>query len=572
MKKGKQDMKRKWMKGLSVVLASVILGTMPACGSGNGASDSPTGTQTQAENTEGTAGEATDAVETAAAVDPYGKVSEEIELHVGRSEDSTVTYPEGQNSSDNYVLNYISEQLGITYVYDFSTPSEYDTKVGMVIASGEFPDVMTVNESQMRQLVAAGAVEDMTDAYEKYGSDNLKAAYDSTRGISLASATFDGRLMAMPNISPGADGIPMLFVRADWLEELNLDAPETLEDIIRIAGTFKEKKGASDGLVVCSQIAKRTGNNMFGIDALFAAYGAWPKHFIRDAEGNIVYGSNTPEAKTALTEIRKLVEEGVIDASFVVRDTTTCEELITGGKAGMFFGAWWNMNSALRDMIVADPSIAWNCYLAPVTEEGIYNTAMISPSSNYLVVKAGSSEVVKEAVIKTMNYQFDIDQETAVSLKADPLDSYSWTMMPFSLLLSRYDDKEVKALAAMEVLEGNKNADELVPEALRWYNEYQDFVNGTTEDLKTSLRGYNNIRTAALIGNSESVMNKVFDVSYSQTETMDSKWATLEKLEDELFLKILTGEEPVDAFDGYVEQWNALGGADVIAELEAVAQ
>ena len=67
-------------------------------------------------------------------------------------------------------------------------------------------------------------------------------------------------------------------------------------------------------------------------------------------------------------------------------------------------------------------------------------------------------------------------------------------------------------------------------------------------------------------------MNQVFDVSYSQTETMDSKWATLEKLEDEMFLKILTGEESVDAFDGYVEQWNALGGANIIEELKAIAQ
>ena len=127
-------------------------------------------------------------------------------------------------------------------------------------------------------------------------------------------------------------------------------------------------------------------------------------------------------------------------------------------------------------------------------------------------------------------------------------------------------------MAALEVIEGKASAEDLVPEALRWYNEYQDIVNGTAEDLKTSLRGYNNIRTAGLIGRSASSMNQVFDVSYSQTETMDSKWATLEKLEDEMFLKILTGEESVDAFDGYVEQWNALGGANIIEELKAIAQ
>ena len=228
------------------------------------------------------------------------------------------------------------------------------------------------------------------------------------------------------------------------------------------------------------------------------------------------------------------MESGVIDTSFVVRDSSTCEELITSGQAGIFFGAWWNMSWPLNNMIADDPSVFWNCYLAPLADDGKYNTAMISPSGSYLVVKAGSSEAVKEAAIKTMNYQFDIDQDQGVSLKAEPTDPYSWTTMPFSILLSRYDDKEGKALAALAVVNGEKEESDLAGEADN--------------------------------------MNQIFDASYSRTETMDSKWATLEKLEDETFLKILNGEASIDAFDEYVEQWNALGGSDILAELEALKQ
>ena len=80
------------------------------------------------------------------------------------------------------------------------------------------------------------------------------------------------------------------------------------------------------------------------------------------------------------------------------------------------------------------------------------------------------------------------------------------------------------------------------------------------------------MRAAGLLGQEVGNMNQVFDASYTQTESMDSKWATLEKLEDETFLKILDGEASVDAFDEYVEQWNALGGTDILAELEALRQ
>lgn len=562
-------MRRKISKGLSIVLAMAVAGSLTACaGADKNAASSPAQTPQAASEDAGTEAAA------ASEADPYGPVAEEITLHVGRSEDTGATYLDGQNSSNNYLVNYISEKLGVKYEYDFSVPSDtYETKVSMAITSGEFPDIMVVNESQLRQLVAAGAVEDMSDAYNKYASDNLKAAYDTTKGISFSSATFDGKLMGMPSISPGADGIPMLFVRGDWMEELNLEEPKSVEDIVNIVEKFKSEKGATNGLVVSSKIVNRGGNNTYGIDALFACYNSYPKHFITDADGNIVYASNTAETKNALQEIRKLVESGVIDSSFVVRDSSTCEELITSGQAGIFFGAWWNMNWPLNNMLADDPSVFWNCYLAPLADDGKYNTAMISPSGSYLVVKAGSSEVVKEAAIKTMNYQFDIDQDQGVSLKAEPTDPYSWTTMPFSILLSRYDDKEGKALAALAVVNGEKEESDLAGEALQWYESYQL----ASEDVKAAeesnnLAGWAYVRSAGLLGQEAGSMNQIFDASYSRTETMDSKWATLEKLEDETFLKILNGEASIDAFDEYVEQWNALGGSDILAELEALKQ
>ena len=464
-------MRGKVSKTISLILALAMAASVAGC------QDSGTSSAGGSSDAASEGGETASQAESETEVDPYGPVSEPIELHVGRSEDTSASYVDGQDSLNNYLVNYISEKLGITYVYDFSVASDtYDTKVNMAITSGEMPDVMTVNESQMRQLVAGGAVEDMTDAYNTYASDNLKAAYDTTQGISFGNATFDGKLMAMPNISPGADGIPMLFVRGDWMEDLNLEAPTSVEDIVEIANAFKSEKGATDGLVVSSSIVSGGGNNMYGIDALFAPYGSYPKHFVNDAEGNIVYGSNTPETKEALADIKELVDSGVIDPSFVVRDGTKCEEIVTSGKAGMFFGAWWNMSWPLNNMITEDPTVYWNCYLAPLTDDGTYNTSMISPSSSYLVVKAGSSDAVKEAVIKTMNYQFDIDQDQGVSLKADPSDPYSWTSMPLSLLLSRYDDKEAKALAALAVANGEADESSLSGEALQWYESYVGHV------------------------------------------------------------------------------------------------
>ena len=62
--------------------------------------------------------------------------------------------------------------------------SSYNTKVAMAIASGDMPDVMNVSYTQLVQLVNAGAVEAMTDAFYTYRSEGLAQCFDSTNGIS----------------------------------------------------------------------------------------------------------------------------------------------------------------------------------------------------------------------------------------------------------------------------------------------------------------------------------------------------------------------------------------------------
>ena len=123
----------------------------------------------------------------------YAPMDETVTIHVGRSEDANAQYLDGQDSLHNYLTDYIREKANVDFVYDFSVSSDYETKVSMAIASGDIPDVMFVTASQIRELAEADAVEDMTDVYNTYASSNLKAAYDTTDGISFQNATYDGK-------------------------------------------------------------------------------------------------------------------------------------------------------------------------------------------------------------------------------------------------------------------------------------------------------------------------------------------------------------------------------------------
>ena len=68
-------------------------------------------------------------------------------------------------------------------------------------------------------------------------------------------------------------------------------------------------------------------------------------------------------------------------------------------------------------------------------------------------------------------------------------------------------------------------------------------------------------------------VNVVDPVFFDRTESMALKWSTLEKMEKETMLKILTGEEDINAFDTFVKEWMEAGGEQITKEVnEAVKE
>ena len=140
--------------------------------------------------------------------------------------------------------------------------------------------------------------------------------------------------------------------------------------------------------------------------------------------------------------------------------------------------------------------------------------------------------------------------------------------MPFSILLSTYTDKETKAEKVLQVAAAELDESELTGEAAQWYESYQAAEKDVAAAAADNdLSGWAYVRGCKPLVEGADIMNKVFDATYAKTESMDSKWATLEKLEDEFYLQYLNGEATDDDFDAYVKQWNDLGGADITAEL-----
>lgn len=511
-------------------------------------------------------------------VDPYGPVSDEkIVITVGREESANVTYDEGENSEDNYIVRYLEETLNVDYQYAFSVDtSTYQTKVNMAIASGEIPDVMNVTYSQLVHLVEAGAVEDMTEAFNTYASPNLIDCFESTNGITLELGTFDGKLMGIGDICPGMDCVPVLWVRGDWLEACGLEVPTTWDEVVNVAKTFLEKNPSgkvNTGIAVRDEIIEPNGA-AYQLNAIFNYYGAYPEQWVTDENGNVVYGSITNETKEALGAIAGLVQDGVLNASLAVMDDTQCYELIANDQCGMFFGAWWSGQWPVVNILGGmDDSATFVPVLAlPDPETGKLNICGKSPTNTFVVVKKGCSEDVKEAVVKTINYQYDLDQAQAEGVRPNGMDSnFSWHYYPINVLHCDYDAKEIQIAEVMEVIAGNMEYDDLSGDGKTWYNGYTTVMNSSfREAYNTNLATANawGWATGALcVQSAGDTVNMFPAATYADTPSMEKLWTAMETLEEEYFLKVITGEASLDGWDDFVAEWNSLGGDIITAEV-----
>ena len=59
----------------------------------------------------------------------------------------------------------------------------------------------------------------------------------------------------------------------------------------------------------------------------------------------------------------------------------------------------------------------------------------------------------------------------------------------------------------------------------------------------------------------------VYNAYNGQTETMETKWANLKKMEEETFAKIIIGKADISEFDTFVENWKNQGGDQILKEI-----
>lgn len=281
--------------------------------------------------------------------------------------------------------------------------------------------------------------------------------------------------------------------------------------------------------------------------------------------------------KAALSTLRDLYQQGVIDPQFASRSTNDMNAQITGGKAGMMFGPWWAPFYPLNNAVANDPTADWRPYIAPLAPDGKFEVLGTPAADQFVVVRKGFEH--PEAVMKVLNVDQDAMRGLNHSAGAKAVYAVAahngwWQNIPLlvqfdfvDVLMRTYRDVTLPVLKKDRAAAGHYD-----PTDPRWPTSYDEITAYLAHpDPVKNNAGYA-LWAAYMLGVGEMGANKnlvheSFALDYYPTPTMLQRQATLQSLEQRTMFGIVTGQNPLSQFDSFVSEWTALGGKAILQEL-----
>lgn len=510
-------------------------------------------------------------------LEPY---AEPITMTIGIPVDLSKAFPEGDSYENNVWSRAYEEELGIKLELAF-TAANTDDKINTLIATGDIPDLLCVNSAQLKMLSNSGLIrDDLYDVYMANAGEGMRTIIEGVGGdAAIPSATYDGKMMAIPilNTSPGEE-VPVLWLRTDWMQKLGLEDPQNWDDLYKIIDAFVHQDPDGNGVddTIGLTFSKDLWNSNFQMDGLFNVFGSYPKKnfWVDDPneEGKVIFGAFADETKAALEVVSKMYADGLIDAEFAVNDNSAAVQQVASGKCGVVIGAVWDTNSVLYTSNDEDPNADWHALPMVGLDGPTTKVTGNYPIIRYMVFNKDFEH--PEAVIKMINLQFkkcfsdDSTQEiydTYIEDASGNSGFAAFQIYPWGIFLPAVKNE----MAADEIVNMGLSSDEVDI----WAKPFAKYVEGYANGDASLWRWYRffgpdggHLITGRYIADDLYYMNRYYGPT---TDTMAESMSLIDDLVNEMFTKIIMGEETVDAFDAYKAQAEALGLTDMTEEANA---
>ena len=268
-----------------------------------------------------------------------------IEISLYYSDNATLPF-----KADWMVIQKIQEKYNVKLTFEPIPMSDYKTKVGLVLSTGEgAPDVILGTDSSADNAAAClnGAAVAISDYSEWTPNFNARVAEfgleDNLKLLELG----DGKRYYLPQLfdKPFYDG--GLILRQDYLEKKGFAAPKTFDDLYEILKAYKADYPDSYPLTTLLRpsVLYRMTMPSFGVSlSKNSASGSKVLSWDYDKK-EFFAGAISEEYKAYVTYFHKLYAEGLLDPEMTQDDASDARKMATGAAMAMYayydqIGGW----------------------------------------------------------------------------------------------------------------------------------------------------------------------------------------------------------------------------------------
>jgi len=448
----------------------------------------------------------------------------ELRIAVGGAADNHETEPESP------IAIGLSEEIGATVLHE-PTPEDLSAS----LAAGDSPDLFRVDRNQLQTYVDQGLVLDLTPYEDQLGD------YVSYVGQETADRGWmDGELAAItPYVNNTNDHT--FWIRQDWLDNLDLEAPTTVEEFREVLRAFTEDDPDGNGQ---NDTYGLTGASVASFAPLWGAFGTPGPGRLYVGDDGQAHASYEDEGMVdAIEYINDIQEAGFVDPDIYTLEGLDARDRGFQGLAGVMAQSWTGVKKeqAAELAVASNPDAEWVQLDLFTQEDG-------SPSS----IAVGTDAAVMYALPATLAGQDEKIQKL--------IDLINYVSTPegnefvmFGVEGTHYErgaDDEIVPLPAMAEEGGTffiyqVSGREEVPyltakfpdQQPYWERAHAQEVLVTWEDFIVSPEGYNR--------------------------------ADADRFAEDQMIQFLTGQQPVSGYEAFVEKLNDDFGYALFVEAAA---
>ncbi|MDO4328492.1 MAG: extracellular solute-binding protein [Lachnospiraceae bacterium] len=399
-------------KAVSLSLAvGLAMGSLAGCG-GSGTSDNGSSTASQPADNSSTSGQAGDSSDS----DGSSGAGSGSKLTCWVKMDATKIGPTTDNFGTIQCYQEIAKNTGVDVQFIHPPTGQESDSFSLLIAGGEYPDMIHYDWGNAvaggpDKAIEEGVILELSDLIEQ-NCPNLKAFLEKYPEIKATMTTDKGNIYCFPNVYPYFEDDTLVVcnrgyqIRQDWLDELGLEAPETIDEWHTVLTAFKNKGTNEDGNPIVPMVSRKLSEKTSMVRTFANAWGGLDYDFYVD-NGVVKFGPIEPAFKDYLATMNQWYEEGLIASEFSTITGKEVDAMITTNQAGAwFFGLGAGMGVYITALGGDDSKISGVKF--PVAAEG--DTPKYTSLDNYPFVGFGTAISTKcqdvEAACKWLDYHY----------------------------------------------------------------------------------------------------------------------------------------------------------------------